>query len=91
MSKPITEFLEAQVIKAFLIHGHSHRRIQEEILDIPSPERGGGFETMKILHSYGIKGDKKAILQSISIEDETATASGPYKSALLLVKKYYSL
>jgi putative restriction endonuclease len=89
MSKPINEYLEAQVIKAYLIDGHSHRRIQEEILDIPAPARGGGFEAMKILHSYGIQGDKKAILCSNSFEEERETASASYKHALLLIKKYF--
>ena len=45
----------AKVIKAYLVHGISHRNIQKEILNLPAPKRGGGFKTMVILHSYNLK------------------------------------
>lgn len=48
--------IDVQVIKAYLMDSKSHRRIQEEILQMDAPARRGGFEAMKILHSYGIKG-----------------------------------
>ena len=89
MGKIITEELKAKVVKAFLVDGYSHRRIQEEILRIPAPVRGGGFEAMKILHSYEIRDSKKTILRFNSIDEEIATASSAYKEALLLVKKYF--
>lgn len=52
------------ILKAYLIEGKSHREIQREILGIPAPSRGGGFEAMKILHHYGIKGKDKSIFKS---------------------------
>lgn len=78
--------IEAKVIYAFLRDGKSHRRIQEEILKIEAPVRGGGFETMKILHRYGIDGSKKGILASVDIETELAAASTEYALALRLIK-----
>ncbi len=54
---------EAQVIKAYLCDGWSHRRIQEQILGIDAPVRGGGYEAMKILHGYGITGEYKSALK----------------------------
>jgi hypothetical protein len=55
-------------------------------LELDSPIRGGGFEAMKILHSYDVKGDKKSILKYNNIEDEYKNATGKYKIALELLK-----
>lgn len=91
MSREYPEHIQAQVLKAYLLDMHSHRRIQEDILQIPAPNHGGGFKTMEILHSYGIGGEKKGALCRSSVDEELATASDGYKAALLLVKKYYAL
>ncbi len=61
---------EYQVIIAFVRNGWSHRKIQEVILKIPAPERGGGFEAMKILHKYGIYGEHKSILKGRDVSKE---------------------
>ena len=59
----------AEVIEAYLKYGKSHRQIQREILNLPAPARGGGFVTMEILHYYNIKGDKKGILKTTSLNE----------------------
>lgn len=56
------EDIEFKVLKSFLVDAKSHRWIQENILGVEAPLRGGGYETMKILHSYGIRGDVKGAL-----------------------------
>jgi len=61
---------ELAVVEAFLCQGWSHRKIQKEILGIEAPERGGGFEAMKILHSYGITGEFKSILKNKPFNSE---------------------
>ena len=48
---------EIAVLEAYLCQGWSHRQIQQDILGIEAPERGGGFETMKVLHGYGVTGE----------------------------------
>ena len=53
---------EFSVIEAYLINNWSHRRIQSEILGIEAPQRGGGFEAMKILHKFEIKEEHKNML-----------------------------
>ena len=83
------EFVDAKVIKAYLVDGLSHREIQREILNVPAPNRGGGFKAMQILHSYGIKGEKKLAVTNNSLADELAEATGGYREALLLLKKYF--
>lgn len=83
-----SEAIDVQVIKAYLMDSKSHRRIQEEILQMDAPARGGGFEAMKILHAYGIKGDKKGILAKSSIDDEYSKAIGSYRTALMLMKRF---
>jgi len=79
--------LLAQVIKAYLVESKSHRRIQEEILKIDAPVRGGGFVAMNILHHFGIDGAKKGILNRSSLEEEYKNAVGSYKKALELLEK----
>ncbi|NLF82380.1 MAG: hypothetical protein GX568_00150 [Candidatus Gastranaerophilales bacterium] len=53
----------SDVLKAYLIDGLSHRKIQERILNMEAPARGGGFEAMNILHEFGITGEYKGILK----------------------------
>jgi putative restriction endonuclease len=91
MSNIVEKFNEvthAKVINAFLLDGKSHRSIQEEILNIPAPARGGGFRTMEILHYYDIYGDKKGILNQKPLSEELKNATGMYKYALELIELY---
>lgn len=76
-----------QVIKAYLVEVKSHRYIQENILDIEAPIRGGGFVAMQILHHYGIHGNKKGILMRNSLKEEYSGAENQYKLALEIMKK----
>lgn len=63
----------AEVIKAYLIDGQSHRNIQREILNLPAPARGGGFVIMELLHHYNIREDKKDLLTKKSISELNTT------------------
>lgn len=54
--------LYLSIAEAYLCNGWSHRKIQEEIMGIEAPERGGGFEAMNVLHGLGIFGEHKNIL-----------------------------
>jgi hypothetical protein len=47
-----------EVFKAYLYDEKSHRHIQENILKVPAPARGGGFVAMGILHYFEIDGQK---------------------------------
>lgn len=64
------EIVRFQVIEAYLYDAKSHRRIQEDILKMPAPARGGGFITMQVLHEYGIGGDKKGYLIGKVLREE---------------------
>lgn len=61
------EDIEFKVLKSFLVESKSHRWIQENILGVVAPERGGGYETMQILHAYDIKGDLKGTLAEYDV------------------------
>lgn len=78
--------IHLEVIKAYLTEAKSHRKIQEEILKIEAPKRGGGFIAMEILHYYGIRGEKKGALITSNFEQEYADAKGAYKKALELLR-----
>lgn len=74
MYKNYDEYTLAQIFKAYLVDGKSHRTIQREILNLPAPSRGGGFVVMEILHFYKIKGEHKSIFQNKNINDHTFSA-----------------
>ena len=61
---------EYKVLKAYLVDGWSHRKIQREILKLDAPARGGGFVAMDILHKYNITGEYKAILKNRHLSKE---------------------
>lgn len=60
--------LHLDIVEAFLCNGWSHRRIQAEIMGIPAPERGGGYEAMRVLHDYGILGKHKSVPRKLDRE-----------------------
>ncbi len=62
--------IDFRVVEAYLINSWSQRDIQEEILGIDAPTRGGGYEAMKILHIYGIGGEHKGILADQELDRE---------------------
>lgn len=80
---------DAQVIFAFLKSGLSHREIQKQILGEEAPANGGGFSAMDILHSYDIKGEKKGILNTISLSSALSSSRGKYQEALFLISQHY--
>ncbi len=68
--KNYDQYTLALIFKAYLVDGKSYRRIQKEILNLPSPQRGGGFVVMEILHSYEIKGEHKSIFENRDINEK---------------------
>lgn len=91
MKKIIDKYTEEEilkVVKAYLVDGFSHRKIQVDILGLPAPARGDGFVAMDILHYYNIKGEKKGILIDNDIEFEIEKSSGKYKDILMKLKSY---
>lgn len=57
-----TQAQKDRIIRAYLEEGRTQRVLQEEILGIPAPERGGGYVAMEILHDAGVTGREKGIL-----------------------------
>ena len=74
--------IEIAVIEAYLCQGWSHRRIQKDILGIEAPERGGGFEALKILHAYGVTGEFKSILKNKYLDSELFKKAGNIQNYL---------
>lgn len=72
----------AKVIEAYLVEGLSHRQIQKNILNLPAPARGGGFVAMEILHHFSIGGDKKGLINKVSISEGTVFEDTSYQKAL---------
>jgi putative restriction endonuclease len=73
---------DAEVIKAYLYDGWSHRKIQVRILGIDAPERCGGYEAMKILHVYGITGEYKYALKGRTFDADAFETSGNIRNYL---------
>lgn len=79
--KPLTEAVKKQVLvyprelietvaEAYLIHGKSHREIQEDLLKKPAPAHGGGFKAMAILHYLGLDESAKALFRNLPTAPE---------------------
>jgi len=86
MSRYIDKFNEyeiLEVVKSYLVDGKSYRVIQRDVLGIPASNNGGGYIAMDIIHHFGIRGDKKAVLQRTNIEDEMKNSSGSYLKILM--------
>lgn len=73
---------DAAVLEAYLCYGWSQRKIQEDVLGIDAPERGGGYEAMKILHSYGIVGEHKYALRGKKFDPQAFEAAGSIRTYL---------
>ncbi|MBV4414663.1 HNH endonuclease [Clostridium tyrobutyricum] len=91
MTRYIHRFTQEEilkVIKAYLLDGLSHRKIQSKILGLPAPDNGGGFIAMEILHYYNITGDKKGILETEDINYLIKNSTGIYVNILKKLKAY---
>ncbi|WP_123054482.1 HNH endonuclease signature motif containing protein [Clostridium sp. JN-1] len=92
MSRYVDKFTEEEklrVMKAYLVDGLSHRKIQSQILGLPAPDNGGGYVAMDILHYFNIKGDKKGILATKDIDSLIKNATGDYCMTLKKMKAYF--
>ncbi len=79
----------AKVIKAYLEHSLPHRKIQSEILNLPAPQRGGGFVAMEILHEYNIRKDKKGFLENKTLKEaKKEVKDSEFRKAISLLEKY---
>ena len=92
MARYVNKFTEEEilkVVKAYLVDGLSHRKIQSKILGLPAPDNGGGYVTMDILHHFNISGDKKGILATEDINNLIENASGNYHDILIKIRAYF--
>lgn len=62
MSKKYPENIKLEVVSEYVLKNKSHRDIQEEILNIPAPLHGGGYEVMNILHEFSLKKEHKNLM-----------------------------
>jgi hypothetical protein len=79
-------FNEIDLIKAYLKDGLSYRNIEIKIMGIDSPDHGGGFSAMNMLHNLGIEGENKGALKYKTIDNEIKNAKGKYKLTLIKYK-----
>jgi putative restriction endonuclease len=55
------------VLKAYLCKAKSQRWIQENIMGLDAPVRGGGYVAMKVLHKYGARKEHKGLLAGYEV------------------------
>lgn len=67
---------EVDVLTAYLCDARSQRDIQEKILGIDAPTRGGEYEVMRMLRRYGITGKYKGCLRGKSFDPEALIRVG---------------
>lgn len=91
MARYVNNFTEEEILKvvrAYLVDGLSHRKIQSQILGLPAPVNGGGYIAMDILHYFEINGDKKGILSRENIDSLIENSSENYHNILIKIKAY---
>jgi len=62
--------IEYRILTAYLCDSKSHRWIQQNIMQKEAPERGGGYEAMKVLHAFDLKEDSKGLLNGLTVTEE---------------------
>lgn len=58
----------AEVVKAYLFNGKSHRQIDEDVLHLDSAE-SRGYQAMGILHYLGLVNSFKSLFDELSINE----------------------
>jgi len=62
------------ILKAYLCESKSHRWIQENIMELNSPTRGGGYAAMNILHEYDVRNEQKGLLVDYAVTPKNILA-----------------
>lgn len=55
------------ILKSYLCESKSHRWIQENVMNLEAPTRGGGFAAMNVLHAYDVRNEQKGLLSGYSV------------------------
>ena len=70
ISIQVTEDLKLKMLKEYLTNPKtSFRKLEIELMKISAPPRGGGFQAMTIINSFGASGEHKGILANNSIDE----------------------
>lgn len=77
---------DLNIIKAYLLDGLSYRKIEMELMNIDSQDRGGGFIAKSILNFYGITGEHKRTINDLNIDQKIETSTGALKETLTALK-----
>lgn len=77
---------DLNIIKAYLIDCKSYRKIEMELMNIDSQNRGGGFIAKSKLNSYGITREHKGIINNLNIDQEIEKSFGMLKETLTILK-----
>ncbi len=78
--------IKAQYLKAYLFDGYSFRKLEEKIMGIKSPARGGGFKAQRLIRSYNISNSQKGIFFRLTLEQAYAKADSPLREVLTFIK-----
>jgi len=62
------------ILKKFLCDSKSQRWIQENIMNLDAPIRGGGYAAMKVLHEYDVRNDQKGLLAEYEVTPQNILA-----------------
>lgn len=84
LKEKYTEEQKLSIAEYYLNHDKGMIYIEENILGLFNKD---GWIVMDILHTLGIKGNKKGILLKHSIDEEILMSEGLYKETLLKIKK----
>lgn len=86
--KKYTNEQKIEVVKTYLFEGKSHRQIDQDILGLDANE-SLGYQTMAILHHFGLVGSFKGIFSDLTLNEgiaelETSSNDNYYEVSNLL-------
>ncbi|MBO7061658.1 MAG: hypothetical protein J6W54_11285 [Fibrobacter sp.] len=77
----------ARCLKAYLFDGLSLRRIEREVLNIVSENRGGGFVAQTMMRSFRLTTDNKGMFRGLSLDDAIIRADERLEEVLGFIKE----
>ena len=77
----------ARCLKAYLFDGLSFRRIEREVLNIVSENRGGGFVAQTMMRSFRLTTDNKGMFRGLSLNDAIIRADERLEEVLGFIKE----
>ena len=83
-----TDHEKACCLKAYLFDGLSYRDLEREVLQIESPDHGGGYKAQTMMRSFGLISANKGLCRGKTLDGAIRQSNGAIKDALKFIKNH---